>query len=389
MSTSSHIQTHHQVLIAGGGLAGGLLAWRLAELEPELDFLVLEQEALAGGNHTWCFHQQDLNPEAFSWIEPLISASWSAHTVEFPGLSRKLHSGYFAIRSEDFASRLKARLGKRLVTGQTISSLDNSSLQLADSSLLTAGLVFDARGPGPVLPGRVAWQKFLGLELELAEPHGLSGPVLMDARVPQLDGFRFMYLLPWGPNRLLIEDTRYSTSPELDLEQSEALILDYARERGWRSTGILRREQGCLPLPLQREFMAPADPLALGLRSGLFHCVTGYSLPESVRLVDWLTSQSQAHGWQADRLIPLLSDYRQRWRQRQDYLLLLNRMLFKAAVPEERWRVLARFYTLSEALIQRFYAGRLTPLDRFRLLAGRPPVPVGAALTCLAEGRPI
>ena len=33
-----------------------------------------------------------------------------------------------------------------------------------------------------------------------------------------------------------------------------------------------------------------------------------------------------------------------------------------------------------EALIRRFYAGRLTTLDRFRLLSGRPPVPVAAGL---------
>jgi lycopene beta-cyclase len=38
--------------------------------------------------------------------------------------------------------------------------------------------------------------------------------------------------------------------------------------------------------------------------------------------------------------------------------------------------VLERFYRLPEPLVHRFYAGRLTFLDRARILSGRPPVPV-------------
>jgi lycopene beta-cyclase len=65
-------------------------------------------------------------------------------------------------------------------------------------------------------------------------------------------------------------------------------------------------------------------------------------------------------------------------------------MLFGAAEPVERWRMLARFYTLPEPLIERFYAGRSTPADTLRILAGKPPVPVGAALASLAgRGRPL
>jgi lycopene beta-cyclase len=60
-------------------------------------------------------------------------------------------------------------------------------------------------------------------------------------------------------------------------------------------------------------------------------------------------------------------------------------MLFEAAPPERRVVVLGRFYRLPEGLIERFYAGRTTLADRLRLLAGRPPVPLGRALRCLRE----
>ena len=72
------------------------------------------------------------------------------------------------------------------------------------------------------------------------------------------------------------------------------------------------------------------------------------------------------------------------WGERRFYRLL-NRMLFRAAGPERRWRVFQRFYGLPEGVVRRFYAGRSTALDKARILAGKPPVPVVAALRQLRE----
>jgi lycopene beta-cyclase len=75
----------------------------------------------------------------------------------------------------------------------------------------------------------------------------------------------------------------------------------------------------------------------------------------------------------------------QRWSARA-FFRLLNRMLFIAAAPESRVNVLEQFYRRPEPLIARFYAAQLSGLDRWRLLAGRPPVPLGKAL---AQLRPV
>ena len=69
----------------------------------------------------------------------------------------------------------------------------------------------------------------------------------------------------------------------------------------------------------------------------------------------------------------------------QGFYRLLSRMLFEAAAPDERRRVMERFYRLPEPLIERFYAGRSTLADKARILTGRPPVPVRRALRCLPE----
>jgi lycopene beta-cyclase len=75
---------------------------------------------------------------------------------------------------------------------------------------------------------------------------------------------------------------------------------------------------------------------------------------------------------------------KQRWRER-GYYRLLNRMLFRAAEPGRRYVVLERFYRLNQGLIERFYAGRITLADKARILIGKPPVPVSAALAVLSE----
>ena len=55
------------------------------------------------------------------------------------------------------------------------------------------------------------------------------------------------------------------------------------------------------------------------------------------------------------------------------FALRLNRMLFGWFAPADRYHVLERFYRLPEPVIRRFYALATTPVDRARILIGRPP----------------
>jgi lycopene beta-cyclase len=64
---------------------------------------------------------------------------------------------------------------------------------------------------------------------------------------------------------------------------------------------------------------------------------------------------------------------------------LLNRMLFLAALPDERYRVLERFYEHNEALVGRFYAARPVLKDWMTILSGKPPLPVGRAASTLIK----
>ncbi|MDZ4082914.1 MAG: lycopene cyclase family protein, partial [Bdellovibrionales bacterium] len=73
------------VIIAGGGLSGGLLALRLALAHPDLRILLLERQASLGGNHTWGFQTPgDTEP----WLTSVMTKSWDRFEVRFPNTDR-------------------------------------------------------------------------------------------------------------------------------------------------------------------------------------------------------------------------------------------------------------------------------------------------------------
>jgi lycopene beta-cyclase len=379
----------YDLVLAGGGLANGLLAWRLRTLRPELRILLLEGGEHIGGKHTWSFHDSDLTPAQRAWIAPLVSNRWPRYEVAFPDLARTLEGGYASIASSDFARVIEAALGPALLTQVRIASVTPTTVTLADGRSIHARAVIDGRGMRSTNRLSLGYQSFLGQELRLAAPHGLTAPVIMDAGVEQQDGYRFVYLLPFGPERVLVEDTHYVDSAAWEPQRLRANIAAYAQARGWHIADVLREEHGSLPIVLAGDFDAFWDDLAgqpsSGLRAGLFHPTTGYSLPHAVRLAEHVTSMSELDAPQL--FAAIREDARREWRG-QRFFRLLNRMLFLAGRPEQRWRVMQRFYRLPAPLIARFYAGRLRLGDKARLLSGKPPVPVAQALAAACKIHP-
>jgi lycopene beta-cyclase len=372
------------LLLVGGGLANGLLALRLSQVRPDLDVRIVEGAQTLGGVHTWSFFDSDLTAAQQAWIAHLVVYRWPSYEVRFPQFDRILSTGYRSVTAERFAAVVSAALPGRIMLGAPVVSVSETEAVLADGRRLKAKAVVDGRGPVATPDLALGFQKFVGLEVRLAAPHGLTMPIVMDARVDQAGGYRFVYTLPFDDRTLLIEDTRYTDGAELDRDVFRQGVMDYAARQGWVIDEVLREEDGVLPVALDGDIAAHLTrmgPTALsGLRAGLFHPTTGYSLPDAVRLADRVAS-----GLQGASLTP---DIRRHagdvWAGRGFYRLL-NRMLFRAARPEERYRVLERFYRLPQPLIERFYAAGSTLADKARILSGKPPVPIGAALTCLVE----
>ena len=376
------------ILLAGGGLANGLIALRLAQLRPEVRVTLVESGAAIGGNHTWSSFTNDLTADQRVWTAPLFEHRWDNYEVRFPRIQRRLDSGYGSATSDRLAAEIaKVVPPQHLLTAMPVVALTPTSVTLADQRVLTAAAVIDGRGQGPTKALDLRWQKFLGLEVELATPHGLTGPIIMDATVPQLDGYRFVYTLPFGPTRVLIEDTYFSDGKDLAPEMLRQHLADYAALHGWNIVRVIREEMGILPLSLGGDIEAfwdegePGVP-RVGLRAGMFHPATGYSFPDAVAIADLIAGLPVLD---AATIYRAVRDHSVKaWKARGMYRLL-NRMLFLAAHDEERRTIMERFYEHNDGLVGRFYAARPELRDWMRILSGKPPIPPMRALGTLIK----
>ncbi|MCB2060859.1 MAG: lycopene beta-cyclase CrtY [Novosphingobium sp.] len=382
------------IAIIGGGLAGGLIALALAQLRPELRLLVVEQGGHFGGNHVWSFFASDIAAEDDWLVEPLVTARWDGYDVHFPGHSRSLATPYRSIASERLDAALRQALpAEALLTGVEVTGLSPDRAELADGRIIKAGAIIDARGASALPHMAGGWQKFTGQMLRLERPHGLVRPVVMDARVEQLDGYRFVYCLPFSDSEVFVEDTYYANGAELDVAALGRRIADYAGDRGWSIAEVTREETGVLPVIATGDFArfwpggGATGAARAGTRAALLHPLTSYSLPDAVRFAVHLATLPDLSG--AALAKASYAWARAHW-GRGSFYRMLTKMLFGAARPEQRYRMLERFYRLPQPLIERFYSGRSTPADGLRILAGKPPVPIGAALASLAGmGRPL
>lgn len=365
--------THFDYVLVGGGLANGLIALELLRTRPNVRIALVERSPALGGNHTWSFHEQDIDPAMAATVQPLVGARWAAHDVAFPSRQRRLPTGYASIFSYDLNRALRRALsehsGCALFLSESAQRLEAHRVELEGGKVLEAAAVLDGRGPDPGIPHSGGYQKFLGLEVSLTSPSPRQVPFLMDATVPQVDGFRFVYVLPFEPQRVLIEDTYYSTSPILDRETLRQRILSYANQNGYDIGEVLREEVGVLPIPTRRSRVSqPGGAIGVGVRGNWFHPTTGYSLPVAARLARFIACHTPGELF-GPGFRKLQRDHERQAR----FARWLNRLLFGAFAPGDRFHVLERFYGLPEETIARFYALHTTARDRSRILCGRPP----------------
>jgi lycopene beta-cyclase len=386
-------QTSIDLAIVGGGLSGSLVALALAARAPHVAVRLIDPAPSLGGSHIWSFFDTDISPRDWPIVTPLISQHWDGYDVRFPSRRRTFSTGYNSIRSAQLDRVVRQTLPPSVLVAGSAAAIDPHRVTLSNQQVIAARAVLDARGPADMAHFGGGWQKFVGRQFTLATPHGLERPVIMDATVDQLDGYRFVYLLPFGPAEIFIEDTYYSDTPDLDASALDDRILAFATANGWTITGSSYHERGVLPVVTGGDLDAyltsrDADPAIgrIGLGGALFHGVTSFSLPDAVRMASAI-ADAYAAGAPLDgnALADLARTQSQaRWAASGLYRLL-NRMLFKAADPDQRYRVLEHFHRLPQSVIERFYAGQTSVTDTMRILSGRPPVAIGRAVKAMLD----
>lgn len=380
------------IAIIGGGLSGGLIALALARRRPDLVVRLIEAGPVLGGNHRWSWFGSDLDERGNALLSTIRKVEWNGgNDVAFPDHRRTLATPYHSIASEDFAAALERELAQgTIMVRREVVSMDAGAVDLRDGSQITARSIIDARGFAPTGHLTGGWQVFMGRHLRTATAHGIARPIIMDARVEQLGGYRFVYVLPLGLHDLFIEDTYYQDTPHLDRSALSSRLDEYCNKHGWDGE-ILGFETGVLPVITGGDFgkfqaghQLPGITLA-GARGGFVHPLTSYTLPFAVDVALAIADDADLPG---DQLAAKIAARARRHWKKTGFYRLLGSMLFGAARPEQRYRIFQRFYGLPEGLIERFYTARSSLADRARVLIGRPPVPLMRAMAALFSARP-
>jgi lycopene beta-cyclase len=394
----------HDVIIVGGGLAGGLIALALHRHAPGCRFVVIEAGRSFGGHHRWSWFETDIRPKARGLMAGFALNGWDeGYDITFPGLGRTLPTSYRSLASAEFHRALIAELpAERVMLETKAASLDATGVTLSDGTRLAAKRVVDCRPfkPSKALAG--GWQVFLGQQFRCEQPHGLTRPVIMDANVDQLAphgngaAYRFVYVLPLSPTDVFIEDTYYADQPKMDADVLRGRVAEYAHRHGWKGE-VVDQEAGVLPVISGGDFKAAQAEVAIpgvalaGARGGFSHPLTSYTLPFAVdnalAVAHLIAKRPDLSGEELAAFCARRA--RRHWRA-TGYYRMLSRMLFEAAEPHKRVVVFEHFYALRGALVERFYAGRSTWPDRLRILTGKPPVAIPRAIRALfSSGKPL
>ncbi|MBK6803068.1 lycopene beta-cyclase CrtY [Novosphingobium sp.] len=378
----------HDIAIAGAGLAGSLIALALRRARPDLSVLLLEAADEPGQGETWHWLAHQLPDGADLLLSTLRKTSWdSGYEVRFAGLTRRLPGTCHILTPHDLGAALRRELDARAIRCHArVAALEAGAVMLDSGERIAARTVIDCRGfaGGEALSG--AWHHTLARHLRLPAPHGLPGPVTIDASLEQGGSLRFLSVLPLGVDELLIADHALLPTARPDRRLASRRIDAYSASRGWLDAALLGHEAGCRPVVAAGDFAAWQSSLAMpgvvlaGSRAGLFNPLTGQSIAAAAAIALRIAAEAELPGEQLAALIA--GEARRHWTATAPGRRLAGLLLGSGA----GLTALERLYAQDEALIRRFDCAALTRADRLRLAC---PAPGRGGRLRLATGAPL
>ncbi|MBG6212873.1 MAG: NAD(P)-binding protein [Cryobacterium sp.] len=277
------------LVVLGAGLAGLTLAARLARERSGPRVVVLEPRTAYQDDRSWCFWR----PEQHD-LSHLVSQRWKTWTFsdaagvtvrhQVPGLAYQYVRGsdFYASAQADIAEspRVDLRLGVRAGTVAAVSG--GVRVETSEGTLL-ACQVIDTR---PRAAEAMLYQSFVGVELERDHPLPFDPRevTLMGSLAADSEGLRFVYALPLGPNRAIVEWTRFGLVP-INRERLVGELDQLLTGLGLADARRVRTEGGVLAMGLGRQAAPPiAGVLPAGNAGGALRAASGYGF---LRIQRW------------------------------------------------------------------------------------------------------
>jgi lycopene beta-cyclase len=277
------------VVILGAGLAGLTLAARLARECSALRVVLVEPRTIYHDDRSWCFWR----PEQHD-LSHLVSRRWNTWTFSdaagktvrhrVPGLAYQYVRGsdFYASAQADIAesARVELSLGVR---ADSVTAVSGGVRVETSAGTLLARQVIDTR---PRAAPAMLYQSFVGLELECDRPLPFdpNEVTLMGSLASDAEGLSFVYALPLGPNRAIIEWTRFGTSP-IQRDRLNRELDQILAGLGLADVRRVRTEGGVLAMGLGRHAALPIEGVVhAGNAGGALRAASGYGF---LRIARW------------------------------------------------------------------------------------------------------
>ena len=285
---------HYEYVILGAGCAGLSLCYYLLKLGVTAPILILDGKPGFEDDRTWCFW--DVEPTPFSHLAIGHWHSWTIAAGERSLTQTSSSYPYLCLTARDFYEHVLEEISKHpnvtLRLGERVENRQELDGQVRITSVrrtYTASRVLDGRGLPPGAPEfekarrESAWvpQRFLGLRIRTARPvFDAEACTLMDFRVSQKKGLRFVYVLPFGEREALVENV-YLAEGQTSPKEHRAEIQSYLQTRFGLAADeyvIDGEEQGFIPMT-DHHFPRRLGDLthAIGMLGGESRPSTGYT----------------------------------------------------------------------------------------------------------------
>ena len=294
--TNSLNEDYFPTAIVGAGCAGLTLAHALIGSK-NFPCLLLDPQKMRP-EHAFSFWD-DGHPN-LALARSLAKKSWSKweiKTLDRTVVKTSRSFSYSTVSSSSYekylTKNIKTNNGCILKTKVTRlhKNDDKNQIETSSGKSFYAKNVFDSRPAEPST--KTLFQHFLGWEVNTVAPTFDDTMVtLMDFRVPQKEGFHFMYVLPYSKTSALIESTVYS-SQILSSEWYERQIIQYLKNfLSCTNYEIVYKERGAIPLNKKNDVIPFGIPI--GLNAGALRASTGYAFSQIIHQASNLAKQIKA-----------------------------------------------------------------------------------------------
>ena len=377
------VQNHHSkvdYLFAGAGASATLLLMCMEKqgLLKDKKILILDPDTKHNNDKTYCFWS-DQNEQLALQCQHLISHQWDEVSVNRNEQESLLPKKYFHIAGIDVYKELR-----RIIDQHQLQRIQSSVIELTpiekgikvitDTGIWESSLVFDSRPP-KYLPLKNddahLLQSFIGYVITTDKPNSNVNCVdLMDFNVEQLGATQFMYVLPLGEGKTLVELTRFGLEP---ISQKEANpILDSYINQRFGNYQILHTEIGCIPMStaaIAVETLPGVIPI--GGRAGAVKPSTGYAFKNMFHHAERLTDSLKRN------IKPPAIDESSRFRFYDRLLLLIltrqpsqGRPIFEALFKKNETKNVLQFLDEKTTLIQDIRIFMSLPIKPFLRAVG-------------------